>query len=690
MPKWSPFPFVRISISFAAGVIVSIAFPQISQALLFIITAILIAGYGILFVFRPKFDIRMLSGVVGLAAIFTLGFLHVRISYREAPNSSLMSRLPAVSAYAVNVTQPPVSTDLGWRIQGRIEDVDFSGQWESLRDGIILYFKDSASSAPCSYGDRILLHSRPSPVPPPYNPETFNYRQYLAFRGIHWRDFVQLRDVAKLPPASANPVAAFGFRTRERIRHILEVYIPGHAEFTIAEALLLGIRSDLDPDLKTSYSDAGVMHVLAVSGLHVGILFWILTLLLNPLSKLKQGRILRSAIILLILWFYALITGLVPSVLRAVTMFSFFELGRASYKEANLFNILAVSAFILLLLNPMIIMSAGFQLSYLAVAGILYFYPIIYHRWRPSTVFGDKIWQIVSVSLAAQLVTAPLVLFYFHQFPSWFLLSNLIVVPAAFGAVVLGVSLVALSFLPVAAQVLGLTLGWLIKLMNYWVATIQALPGSVVQLHITLGECLLFFLAIFSLVGLFALRRFYYAISAFAAISIAGGIRQFYYYKFHQQPQLVVYRIPGHSAIDLYRKDLCFAMQDARIEKSTLAYEVDPMRLARSPVRVKQITAESFCRLIPGGAIFSCRNVNLLRLSKKPLEPLPHMTVDYLIISHDAIQGLDDICNRIHVKMLVLDSSNSYTTIRRLEQEARKRAISVFSVLEKGAFVKTL
>lgn len=690
MPKWSPFPFVRIAISFVAGIILGIALPHLPAQPVIIIATTLLAGYGALFALRRKFDTRTLAGIAGLTAMLALGYLQVRFTYRKDPNPSLLSRLPSVSAYIVDVTQPPAHTTLGWRIQGKIAGADLSGQWESLRDGIILYFKDSVSSAPFNYGDRLLIGSHPSPVPPPYNPETFNYRQYLAFRGIHWRDFVLLKEVTKLQSSSANPMVAFAFRMRGHIRGILETYIPGHSEFAVTEALLLGIRDDLSESLKTSYSDAGVMHVLAVSGLHVGILYWILTMLLKPLSKLKKGRITGSVIILLILWFYALVTGLVPSVLRAVTMFSFFELGRSFHKEGDLFNILAVSAFILLLLNPMIIISAGFQLSYLAVAGILYFYPLIYHRWMPSTRVGDRIWQIISVSVAAQLATAPLVLFYFHQLPTWFLLANLVVVPAAFCAVVLGVSLLAFSFVPVAAKVVGLTLGWLIKLMNLWVTTVQSLPGSVIQMHITLFECLLFFLVILSLVALFALRRFNYAVMAFVAAAFAGGTRLFQYYKFHDQSKLVVYRIPGHSAVDLYRKDLCFTMEDAQMDNKTINYEIDPMHQAWSPLRIWPLTEEPFCRIIPCGVLFSCRNVNLLRLTEKPLTPLPPMTVDYLIISHDAIQSLDDICARVQVKTLVLDSSNSYTTIRRLEQDARERAIMAYSVLEKGAFVQTL
>ncbi|TVQ76014.1 MAG: ComEC/Rec2 family competence protein [Flavobacteriales bacterium] len=263
----------------------------------------------------------------------------------------------------------------------------------------------------------------------------------------------------------------------------------------IMYALVLGDRSDLDPQLRQQYANAGVVHILAVSGLHVGVLYLLISLIFQ---KLLSGRAWRfqAFITLAVLWSYALMTGLSPSVWRAATMFSLLSVGVQLGRITNIYSTLAASAFILLILDASLLFSPGFQLSYAAVFGIVRYQPIIAEWWEPKTKWINYAWQIASVSLAAQIVTMPFTLVYFGQFPTYFLLANLLILPllsiimiGSIIALLVG-SLIQLPFW--ALYPLDLLYFW----ENFVVKTINQLPyASITHFDLTwqMGVLIMFF-----------------------------------------------------------------------------------------------------------------------------------------------------------------------------------------------------
>ena len=206
-------------------------------------------------------------------------------------------------------------------------------------------------------------------------------------------------------------------------------------QLKVASALLLGYRENLDKELVKSYASAGAMHVLAVSGLHVGILYLLLTRIfsfLKKVKKVKNGKFILTILIVSFLWFYAIMTGLSASVMRATTMFSFIVIGNELLnRKTSIYNTLAVSAIILMIINPFIVYQVGFQLSYVAVVGIVYLQPKLNRLFYSRYKLVRGVWAITCVSLAAQIATFPLSLHYFHQFSTYFFISNLIVIPAS-------------------------------------------------------------------------------------------------------------------------------------------------------------------------------------------------------------------------------------------------------------------
>ena len=225
-------------------------------------------------------------------------------------------------------------------------------------------------------------------------------------------------------------------------------------EQTVLSALMLGVRTDMSPEILHAYMSTGAMHILAVSGLHVGILY----LVLGWCLFFMRGRILsflKTLIIVVCIWFYAFMTGFSPSIERAAIMFSILAIARQFSMTANIYNTLAATAFISLVINPMDVFDVGFQLSYLAIIGIVYFSDLCNRWWNPQMLLLSKPWQMLTVSISAQILTLPLTMYYFGQIPIYFLLTNIIAIPVSFFVMILGIIIIPVAF--VSSKLFGIT-----------------------------------------------------------------------------------------------------------------------------------------------------------------------------------------------------------------------------------------
>ncbi|HPK05273.1 MAG TPA: ComEC/Rec2 family competence protein, partial [Bacteroidales bacterium] len=344
--------------------------------------------------------------------------------------------------------------------------------------------------------------------------------------------------------------------------------------FAVVTALVLGMDDYLDNDTRKEFSSAGAIHILCVSGLHVGVIYMVLNALLFFLKRNKYARALRSLILLIGIWFYAMLTGLAPAVLRAATMFSFVIIGTGIKRKAGVFNSLTVSAFILLLFNPFLIYNVGFQLSYAAVIAIVAIQPTIYQIWRPKNKIADNIWGITTVSVAAQLGTAPLGLFYFHQFPNYFIITNLIAIPLATLILYAGFLSVILSPLTIVAKWITWLLILMLKILNQSVTFIDNLPYSVTTgLFINLAETIILFLIIFTVFRAYLSRKpifLHFSLLLLILFAVSGTIKQ---YQRSTQKQLTVYSINRYSVIDLITGRNSILLADSLVLKDPASIE---------------------------------------------------------------------------------------------------------------------
>ena len=493
-------------------------------------------------------------GILALLLIFLVGFLRVT-ACEETNNPQSITHLTDTIKYyqAVNVSETSYTSKF-LKNTIKISKVKVNGIWSDAIGTILFYQRKDCTEKTLQYGDLLLVKGSPSLVSPPTNPNEFDYKRYLGFKNIFYQDFTTGNHINIYQNSLPNHLRGISIQIREHLTQIINKKIKGSDERAVALALILGAKEDLNPEIKQAYSAAGAMHVLAVSGLHVGIIYLILSFLLGWLRHKKRGRLIYVLTVLLVLWSYALITGFSPSVLRAVTMFSFLLIGHSYYRKTNTYNNLAISAFILLLANPFYIMSVGFQLSYVAVIGILYLQPKIYKWFTFDNLLANKAWAVMSVSLSAQIATFPLTTMYFHQFPTYFFMANLVVIPAAFLILSVGFLMLLFSAIGIVSDSFAFLLEGIIYLTNRIIFLIESIPFSTISdISINPNQVLLIYLVvIYSLIS-FAKKKLSYLKIAFAFLIIFTATRIYQFTAQSQQQKIIFYNIQGANVMDFIK-----------------------------------------------------------------------------------------------------------------------------------------
>lgn len=474
------------------------------------------------------------------------GLLTLSVSNYVFPDTLISSNSNVPKSYLAVVVDQPQIKERSVALVAELADLEGGTNGTAL-----LYFHKDSSSIGLKYGQEIVIRTQLQVVEGMGNPNEFNYARYLRFHGITNRGYVKENGWKLL--SNGNPgITGWLLDLRSiLIAKFEEAGLSGN-ELSVASALVLGYRTDLDKELMVAYAGAGATHVLAVSGLHVGIVYVILNWLLRFLDRRKVLRVLKTMLLVFLLFGYAGLTGLSASVFRAATMFSFVAIGRAINRSTNIFNTLAASAFCLILYEPMIIMQVGFQLSYLAVIGIVVIQPrlvkLTYSKYR----LVDWAWSITCVSIAAQIATFPLGLLYFHQFPNLFLVSNLLVIPAAGLILYLGFALFLASIWKPILLVFGFLLEKVIFILNQVVVWIEQIPYSVLSgIDISTFEALIIYAVIVGVL-VFIIHKQRFALYTSLSLSIIFLILQVIEVNDQKKQQFIaVYNVKKQTVVAL-------------------------------------------------------------------------------------------------------------------------------------------
>jgi competence protein ComEC len=689
--RWAPYTFVRVLFFLLAGIMVGIHWPDyIPISIAWIIVTVIGVSYVICFIlWHFVFFYRFNPGFIGLAGIFLTGYLLVINHTQNRKPDHLSNVADSISIYKVVLTSYTEEKKNSWKVEGYVSSVR-TREWHSYSGKIMLYFSKADFPKPFAYGDELLINGSPRAVQPPANPGEFDYQKYLGYRNIYHQHFLRKGDVYFIRNEPPSRIINLSIQGRIWADEQMKRVVSGEREQGIASALVLGITDGLDHETLSAYSATGAMHVLAVSGLHISIIYLLILWMCKPILKYKSGPWILAIVSLIILWGYAFITGLSPSVLRAVTMFSFVAIAKPTRQFTNIYNILAVSAYFLLVYDPFLIMSVGFQLSYIAVLGIVYLQPGLNQLWTPKNYLLNETWTVTTVSIAAQIATLPLGLYYFHQFPNYFLITNLLVIPASFVVLIAGIAVIAFGLVPILSSVLGWILTWSIKILNVVVFTVEDFPYAIIDnIQIDVFQCWILIFMIISLTLLAERKQFKWMLYAGACTILFSADQWRYYQSEVNQSKIVVYKVPNHFAMDLIANGQSLFYCDSVLmeDQSKIKFHIRPGRLIAGVKSVVQASDAVTKKFTCGELVYWKANI-FMHLSKKGFTQKVPSKIDYLLISNNAVVDLSKLSFHSRPPKIILDGTNSYFYSERVLLQAKKIGLEIHSVHHHGAYSK--
>jgi competence protein ComEC len=470
------------------------------------------------------------------------------------------------------LTEDPQEKENSYKL---VLDVIKKGDVAVMGQTLVYLEKDSSRELPC-YGELIAFETKFNPIVSNNNPFEFNYARYLKIHDVHEQAYLKSEDWKK-GDFQGNVFMSKILSLRSFFSSVIEDSGMKDKNKMVAKALLLGQKEFLDKEVLRSYSSAGAMHVLAVSGLHVGIVMLIFGFFFKPLKKIRNGKTIYLILILGVIWFYALITGLSPSVMRAAVMFSFIVFGQELQRETSIYQSLMVSAVVLILIEPYIIFQVGFQLSYLAVLGIVFIQPKIYNYWYVKNKVLDKAWQITAVSIAAQLATFPLGLYYFHQFPNFFMISNLIVIPLAFVLLIAGIIYLMTWWIPVISEMVLWIFDFLLAALNRGVEWIEKLPYSIMWgISISWYEVFLIYALLIGFIAAKLTKKMSFLFGSLTLLMVLVGLNINEKVSVSTENKVFIYNVKNELAFDVFygAKNRFYSSKEFYKNESALLFHV--------------------------------------------------------------------------------------------------------------------
>ncbi|MDO9258027.1 MAG: ComEC/Rec2 family competence protein [Bacteroidales bacterium] len=701
------YPMVRILLPFLAGIIVCLAISATSEITLIIWISLLVLSIacGVIHFNKLRFVNRLLFGVIVSSFLFVTGYNSVILN-KEILRSDHFSKMQTKGIFIASVIEPLQEKDHSFKTILSIKGIKKGNAIIEAEGRILTYFAKDSINKPPAEGSLIAFSADVQAISPPQNPGAFDYRKYMATNNVYHQVYMNTVSWKIIE----QPHGFNLFRTANQISgkfvSILNENGLKGREFAVASALLLGQNDMLDNETLQAYSGSGVMHILSVSGLHVGVIFIAINFLLAFMKKSSLIIIVKTTIILLIIWAYAFLTGLSPSVMRAAAMFTFISIGNASKRNVHIVNSLSVSAIVLLLIDPLMINNIGFQLSYIAILGIVFINKPIAGLWHPANKIVAHVWGLISVSIAAQIASAPLALMYFHQFPVYFIPANLAAIDISFLAILSGIAVLLTSFIPAVSNFFGIITNFLLYIMNYCVEYIEQLPHSVLHISSVFSkETILIYLIIVSILLLFFLKRkewLYLSLSFMLILSISFSSTEM---KRQKQQKIIFYNSSKQSAIGLINGKQQILLADSKLlsDKTAIKFRLDGAKNLYGFSTVNKYALDTIAdlgqRLHKGGNTLHGWKNNFLFHNKRIviIDSLPKINgrfrklkVDYLVITNNPKLQVSVLKQLYDPECIIIDGSNSYYRTRKWMTEFRKAGLPAYSVKDTGAYIVDL
>lgn len=669
-----------------AGIIFQWNFPVVIADWwsLLLLSLLLFLIYFFLPLFK-RYKLSFITGIFSAILFFTIGAMLVWHHNIRNEKHWFGNKYQPKDYLLVTLDEPPVEKTKSIKANATVNYLLHQSKAEPVIGKIIIYFQKD-TTLPIDYGTQLIIKKTLQEIKNAGNPGGFDYKRYSLFQGITHQVFLKQEDVEILKTKKTGWFHTFLFACRQWVLNSLRSSIHGEKELGLAEALLIGYKDDLEQSLVQSYTNTGVVHIIAISGLHLGLIYWLLALLLQPLKKRKHISWLRPVLIITGLWLFSLLAGAQPSILRSAIMFTCIVLGESLSRKTSIYNTMAVSAFVLLCMNPFWIWDVGFQLSYAAVLSIIVFMKPIYNWFYIKNKWLDAIWKLNAVTIAAQILTVPISIYHFHQFPNLFLLTNFLAVPLS-SAILLGeILLCILSFLPAIALFLGKIISWLIWLMNTYIEKIESLPFSLWDgLQISIVQAIL--LLLFAIgTSIWLLEKLKVAIQfALLSLAIFLALRSYSFIERQQQQKIIIYNVPQKRAIDFLNGRQYYFVGDSSLLTNDFArnFHLKPSRILH---RVSEENEPHWLFMHENYLSYNGKHILLLdqpfSFATVPTRPV----VDLLILSKNPRLYLNKLVTGLDIKQIVIDGSVPVWKANYWKKDCDSLKIPCHDVSVKGAF----
>lgn len=681
-------PFLRFVIPFILGVILKIKLqlPNFHSSYILYGLLIVIVCSQILHL-NSNYTFNKVWGTFVAMYLFVLGIQLVEVKQlqeRSYPNSAQL--------FIATLIEQPIEKEKVVKSNLQSNLMKDTSKWLSENSKILCYFEKDSNALKLKVGDQIITKVHLNRVKHTGNPFAFNYKKHLKYQEIYTQCYIESGQYKVIESNQGSQLRLLSNKIRQ---HLLDIYTKNgiqNDEFAVLSALTLGYKSELTPELKESFSTSGAMHILAVSGLHVGIIYIILCKLLLFLHRFKFGRYLQSIIVILILFFYALLTGLSDSVLRATIMFTFISIGKMFKRQLNIYNSITASAFLLLIINPYSIMNVGFQLSYTAVLSIVFFQPKIYRLIKINQPIIDYIWQLVSVSVAAQIGTLPITLLYFGHFPLYFIVTNIIIIPVATLIIYGAFLLFILSFSDVLAQFISSGLTYITQFLNSSISLIENLPYAKVNAFILDSNESILFLGLILICSFFIITKRISYLKLSITLSLFIALYNIYgSYEKQNKTLFVVHHLKDKSGIHFIDKNHAhlYTSSNSSLQDIDIEYNIYPL-WNNLEIPTKNISTKPLDNSIN---YLKLKNKRIIQLNTNILESFEcenRLLTDYLILSNNVNASISELKKFFSFSFIIFDSSNDYYRIRSWVEDCTENNIPFHNVLEEGAYIEHL
>lgn len=676
-------PFVFLVIPFIIGIIVTPIIKIYISWYIFLISILIFLA--LLFTVKHTYKNRWIFGTLCFFLLVMLGVFRTK-----SHDSNLITINSGKKFFIGTITEPISEKPKTYSTKIQINATEDS-IWKQVDFNALAYFAKSTESKSLKIGDKLIVNASINQIKSNSNPYTFNYGRYMSLKHIQFQTYIPKNNFKKIKVDKTTQWKGIAQLWQKKLAEKIKTYIKDNKNRGIISAMLLGYREELTPEIKEAYADAGAMHILAVSGLHVGILYLILNYVLFFLRVSKTGRIIFLFVSILIIWLYAFITGFSPSVSRASTMFSIFIVGTALNRQKSIFNLIAVSAFLLLFIDPHLIYYVGFQLSYAAIISIVFFQPIFYKWIFFKHKIVDIIWKLTTVSLAAQIGTFPLTLYYFHQFPNYFLITNLVVIKGTLLLMYVGFFFILFSWLPQLLELAGKLLEIIANILNKFIFFIDSLPySSFENIYISRIEVVFLYLIIIFLSSYFLLnnkRALFVSVIVFIFLSSVKSYRSI---RQSNQNLLIVHDIKNKTAIQYINGKTSYMLLDSTVNDKDILYNIKDSWLnlgikEKFVYRINKDESLNANEIFINPHFLVSKNLKMIMPSKKFSQKIPEISFNYYLIKNDTdTSSFHEISS---INKVILDGSLSYYERKKWKDYLDSKKVNYHDISTQGVFI---